>query len=92
MPGARRRFGKDWSGRGLWVGDFGVWTKSGGAFRDAPEFMSTASIETDAAVHARILESMGGKYADTGWNRWGPRFQEGLVDGSRVMIRYTLDT
>ena len=36
----------------IWVGDFGVWTQSDGAFRDAPEFMATASIETDAAVHA----------------------------------------
>ena len=74
----------------IWVGDFGVWTQSDGAFRDAPEFMATASIETDAAVHAGILEVMGSKYADTGWSRWGPRFQEGLVDGSRVMIRYAL--
>ena len=75
----------------IWVGDFGVWTEADGAFRDAPEYMATAAIETDAAVHAGILESMGSKYADTGWSRWGPRFQEGLVDGSRVMIRYALD-
>ena len=75
----------------IWVGDFGVWTEADGAFRDAPEYMATAAIETDAAVHAGILESMGSKYAETGWSRWGPRFQEGLVDGSRVMIRYTLD-
>lgn len=75
----------------IWVGDFGNWTRSNGAFRDAPEFMATASIETDATVHARILEAMGGKYAESGWSRWGPRFHEGLVDGSRVMIRYALD-
>lgn len=75
----------------IWVGDFGVWTRSGGAFRDAPEFMATAAIETDAAVHASILEVMGGKYADSGWSRWGPRFEKGLADGSRVMIRYALD-
>ena len=50
----------------IWVGDFGNWTRSNGAFRDAPEFMATASIETDAAVHARILEAMGGKYAESG--------------------------
>ena len=75
----------------LWVGDFGVWTRSDGAFREAPEYMATASIETDAGVHARILESMGSKYAASGWSNWGPRFQQGLVDGSRVMIRYALD-
>ena len=75
----------------LWVGDFGVWTRSNGAFRQAPEHMATATIEEDASVHARILEAMGGKYAATGWSNWGPRFQKGLVDGSRVMIRYALD-
>ena len=75
----------------LWVGDFGVWTRSNGAFRQAPEHMATATIEEDASVHARILEAMGGKYAATGWSNWGPRFLKGLVDGSRVMIRYALD-
>lgn len=75
----------------LWVGEFGVWTQADGAFRKAPEFMATASIESDAEVHARVLAAMGGKYAQTGWGRWGRRFQDGLADGSRVMIRYLLD-
>ena len=76
----------------LWVGEFGVWTESDGAFRDAPEFLATAAIETDTQVQARVLSTMGEKYAQTGWGRWGQRFKDGLVEGSRVMIRYTLDS
>ena len=76
----------------LWVGEFGVWTQADGAFRDAPEFMATASIETESNVHAKVLSTMGEKYARTGWGRWGQRFKDGLVDGSRVMIRYALDS
>lgn len=75
----------------IWVGDFGVWTRSNGAFRQAPELMATASIETGADVHAQILAIMGEKYADTGWARFGEPFRTGLADGSRVMIRYAFD-
>ena len=75
----------------LWVGDFGVWTDSDGAYRQAPEIMATASLETDAEVHAQVLSAMGAKYADDGWSRWGPRFKSGLADGARVMIRYRPD-
>ena len=75
----------------LWVGEFGVWTRSNDAFRAAPELMATGSLETDAEVHAAVLESMGVKYADDGWSRWGERFREGLADGGRVMIRYVVD-
>ena len=76
----------------LWVGEFGVWTQSGGAFRKAPEFMATASIESDAQAQALVLSMMGEKYAESGWGRWGQRFKDGLADGSRVMIRYRLDS
>ena len=75
----------------LWVGDFGPWRDADGAFRAAPEVMATAALETNAATQARVLEAMGGKYADDGWTRWGPRFEKGLADGSRVMIRYSVD-
>lgn len=75
----------------LWIGDFGVWTQSDGAYRQAPEIMATASLETDAEVHAQVLAAMGAKYADDGWERWGPRFKSGLADGARVMIRYRPD-
>ena len=75
----------------LWVGEFGVWTRSNDAFRAAPELMATGSLETDVDVHAAVLDSMGVKYADDGWGRWGERFREGLADGGRVMIRYVAD-
>ena len=86
-----RAVGKGLTKARLWVGEFGVWTQSDGAFRDAPEFMATASIETQADVHAKVLSVMGEKYAQSGWGRWGQRFKDGLVDGSRVMIRYAID-
>ena len=76
----------------LWVGEFGVWTQSEGAFRKAPEFMATASIESRADMHAKVLSAMGEKYAQTGWGPWGQRFKDGLEDGSRVMIRYSIDS
>ena len=75
----------------LWVGEFGIWTDADDAFRQAPELMATASLETDPGVHATVLEIMGGKYADDGWRRWGPQFRAGLQDGARVMVRYAID-
>ena len=75
----------------MWVGEFGIWTNADGAFRQAPEIMTRASLETDPSVQARVLDNMGAKYADDGWQRWGPRFKEGLADGGRVMIRYVID-
>ena len=75
----------------LWVGEFGIWTDADDAFRQAPELMATASLETDPAVHAAVLEIMGAKYADDGWRRWGPQFRAGLQDGARVMVRYAID-
>jgi hypothetical protein len=71
----------------IWVGDFGVWTKAGDRFRTAPMFEATASIVTDPAVHAAVLEPMGEKYR-SGWITWGPRFRNGLQSGTRVMLQY----
>lgn len=76
----------------LWVGDYGVWRDSGDAFRQAPERMATAGLVTDADVQAQVLQTMGQKYADDGWDNWGPRFKTGLADGTRAMIRYALDS
>ena len=75
----------------LWVGEFGIWTRSDGAFRQAPELMATSSIETDADIQAQVLDAMGEKYAASGWGTWDQRFRDGLVDGSRVMIRYAIE-
>lgn len=71
----------------LWVGDFGVWTSAGDSFKQAPSFLTRARIDTDAVVHARALASFGSKYPD-GWDKWRPRFRDGLKDQSRVLIRY----
>jgi len=71
----------------LWVGDVGVWTDSGGAYRKLPGTVASASMITDAAEHARLLEVFGDKYS-LEWIAWGPRFRNGLKEGSRVMIRY----
>ena len=86
-----RAVGKGLTKARLWVGDFGEWKQSDGAFRKAPEYMTTASIESEGEVHERVLSAMGEKYAETGWGRWGQRFKDGLADGSRVMIRYAID-
>ena len=75
----------------MWVGDFGVWSDADGAFRQAPELMATATLETRGDTRAKVLRTMAAKYANSGWAKWGPRFKKGLVDGSRVMIRYALD-
>jgi len=71
----------------LWVGDYGAWTRSGGKFKQAPSFAAKASIERDPKAQAKALASFGSKYPDE-WDKWGPRFRDGLKDQSRVLIRY----
>ena len=79
----------------LWVGDFGVWKKAGERFRSAPSFVARAELvsgsgsegKANAALIDRALASFGEKYSDE-WDKWGPRFRNGLADGSRVLIRY----
>lgn len=70
----------------LWVGDFGVWKKSD-RFRSGPGFLARASFETGAGARRRALEAFGAKYEGE-WEKWGPRFRNGLADGSRVLLRY----
>ncbi len=72
----------------VWVGDVGVWTDSDGAYRKLPSMDMRASLVTDAQAQSAVLEKMGSKYT-MGWLVWGPRFRDGLADGSRVMLRYT---
>ena len=72
----------------IWVGDFGVWTRAEGRYRDAPSFVARASIEAEQAAHAEALASFGRKYSD-GWSKWGPRFKDGLASGKRVLLRYS---
>ena len=75
------------SGARVWVGDVGSWHRADGKWKTLPMVETVASIETDAAVQGQVLEAMGGKYSD-GWGTWGPRFRNGLADGSRVMLKY----
>ncbi len=71
----------------VWVGDVGRWQQSNGTYKNLPSHFATVSFETDAAEHARLLEGFGAKYASE-WGKWGPRFKNGLADGSRVMLKY----
>ena len=71
----------------IWVGDVGTWHRADGGYKALPMVGANASIETDAAVQGQVLEVMGGKYSAE-WDTWGPRFRNGLADGSRVMLKY----
>lgn len=73
----------------LWVGDHGVWDRSGEtqAFRTSPTFLAVASLESSQEMHDHALVLFGSKYTRE-WSDWGPRFKKGLADGSRVLIRY----
>ena len=80
-------------GRGLatariWVGDVGVWDDDA-RYKQLPVVMGTASYETESAAHAMLLDKFGEKYARE-WGTWGPRFEKGLADGSRVMLKYQI--
>ena len=79
-------------GRGLaksqvWVGDVGQWQRSDGKYKNLPSLVANGSQVDDALEHVRVLEIFGGKYADE-WGTWGPRFRNGLADGSRVLLKY----
>lgn len=71
----------------IWVGDVGPWQRSGGGYKNLPALQANGAQINDAAQHARLLQIFGAKYADE-WGSWGPRFRNGLADGSRVMLRY----
>ena len=72
----------------IWVGDVGQWQRSDGRYKQLPKLQAQAELVQDASAHARLLETFGAKYASE-WGSWGPRFERGLADGSRVMLRYT---
>jgi hypothetical protein len=71
----------------VWVGDVGVWSDSGGSYRSLPQIEAEASRVAEADVQNTVLDIMGEKYRMS-WLVWGPRFSNGLADGSRVMLRY----
>ncbi len=72
----------------LWVGDYGLWKRAKGRYKEAPSTVARASLEGSEAVHAEALGRFGQKYSDE-WGKWGPRFEKGLASGERVMIRYS---
>lgn len=70
----------------VWVGDYGVWDPSA-KYKAAPSFEAQASFEKTPAQHDHALALFGSKYTKD-WDSWGPRFKNGLADGSRVLVRY----
>ena len=73
----------------MWVGEFGLWQRSEGAYKKAPRIMSkSARVVTDPAEHAELFPVFGAKYSDE-WPQWGPRFKNGLADGSRTLLEYS---
>ena len=64
-----------------------MWKQSDGAYLSAPHMHVEGRLENDTAVQARALEAFGAKYSEE-WGSWGPRFRDGLADGSRVLLRY----
>ena len=75
----------------IWVGDVGLWQRSNGRYLQLPSLVASAETVSAADVHARMLTLFGRKYADE-WGSWGPRFKQGLEDGSRVMLKYSPQT
>lgn len=72
----------------MWVGEFGSWKSAKEAYRKAPQLNATGSLIEEAPAQAQVLTVFGKKYRSE-WSDWGPKFKNGLADGSRVMLRYT---
>ena len=69
----------------IWVGDRGVWKRN--RYQSLPTLRATANIESDPIPMGQALDEFGRKYSSE-WSTWGPRFANGLKDGSRTMLRY----
>jgi hypothetical protein len=65
----------------LWV------PKGSGDFRAGYTFVGRASVDADAGTFDRLLARYADKYPEE-WGTWGPRFEKGRKDGTRVLIRY----
>lgn len=83
-----RAITKGLEGARIWVGDLGNWRRTGGRYKDLPGYTAWGSLVDDDDRHAVVLEAFANKYARE-WRSWGPRFEKGLADRSRVMLRYT---
>jgi len=71
----------------VWVGDVGQWRGSSGAYKKLPALTAVASQISEPSEYARLLPKFGAKYTRE-WGTYGPRFKNGLADGSRVLLRY----
>lgn len=73
----------------LWVGDFGAWSgrPDDKRYLEGATFLAEATLEKTPATHDHALTLFGSKYTKE-WGSWGPRFKNGLADGTRVLIRY----
>lgn len=71
----------------IWVGDVGNWRSSDGKYKSLPSIETSASIVSDAELSDRVLERFGAKYSME-WLVYGPRFRNGLKEGSRTMLQY----
>jgi hypothetical protein len=71
----------------IWIGNLGVWTRTEGRYRTLAQVDAVGTFVEDEIEQARVLDLFGSKYPFS-WLRWGPRFRNGLADGSRVMLRY----
>ena len=73
----------------IWIGEFGMWKSADNKYRSAPYLEINGAIESDRSKHTELLPIFGQKYAAE-WSTWGPRFRDGLSNGSRVMLRYAV--
>ncbi len=73
----------------IWVGDVGLWKKANGRYRALPNAYANASLVRAPSAFEPVLERFGSKYRAE-WLLWGPRFRNGLADGSRVLLQYDL--
>jgi len=71
----------------IWIGDLGIWTRTDGRYRNLPQADVIGEFIEARAERERLLGLFGSKYP-LSWVLWGPRFRNGLEDGSRVMLRY----
>tara|TARA_A100001037_G_C15150017_1_gene638547 strand:+ start:1666 stop:2178 length:513 start_codon:yes stop_codon:yes gene_type:complete len=71
----------------IWVGDVGRWRYNSTRHLRLPSYDAVGNFESGVDIRKRVLEAMGKKYREE-WPVWGPRFSDGLEDGSRVMLKY----
>lgn len=71
----------------VWIGDVGVWTRSDGAYKNLPSLMADVTVIDDKSIQEKALELFGDKYT-LQWILYGPRFRNGLEDGTRTLLRY----